>query len=216
MVFEIIAPTLASLDVCGGGNRFAGSPSFVGHTDLLIHSLRGGDGTATSLAEVVDLNRAGLRLSSLEQYAVVGSILLGSIIDIFSDTPKRKESDQTRFGRTCQMIHGISISVGVLSAMYTTVVFTLFGLYAKTALGIGNDEAYLELLKATSAIRLRGFQSFLLCLLSFNVSIIMNMFLNFQDGIIRYVMATMTILGTAVSLSHFSFIVKTASEIIFS
>jgi hypothetical protein len=177
----------------------------------LVLGLRGGaDG------QIVDLSRADLRLSSLESYAVVGSILLGAMIDVFSDTPKTTKSAEpnSKFERAAHLINATAICCGIMSAIYTTVVFTLFGLYAKTALGNGNDKGYLELLKATSVVRFRGFQSFLICIVSFNISVIMNTILNFQ-GITRYFMAALTIIGTAVSFSHFHFIVRTATETIF-
>ena len=133
--------------------------------------------------------------------------------DIYSDTPK-EDSDASRIEQVAQCIHGISICVGLLAAVYTTVVFSLFGLYAKTALGTGDDQGYLKLLEATKVPRVRGFHSFLLCLLSFNTSFIMNLFLNHR-GKTRWIISTMALVGTAISLNHVGFIIKTASEIIF-
>jgi hypothetical protein len=133
--------------------------------------------------------------------------------DIYGDTPKDK-GDSTPVERAVQSVHGVCICIGFLAAVYTTVVFSLFGLYAKTALGTGDDKGYLQLLEATSAIRLRGFQSFLLCLLSFNTSFLMNLFLN-HKGKTRWVIFGLAVVGTAISLSHFRFIINTASQIIF-
>jgi hypothetical protein len=114
-----------------------------------------------------------------------------------------------------QSIHGICVCIGFLAAVYTTVVFSLFGLYAKTALGTGDDIGYLKLLEATSSIRSRGFQSFLVCLMSFNASFLMNMFLNHR-GKTRWIICALSVVGTGISISHFRFIINTASEIIFS
>lgn len=133
--------------------------------------------------------------------------------DIYGDTPKEK-GNSTPIERAAQSVHGVCICIGFLAAVYTTVVFSLFGLYAKTALGTGDDKGYLQLLEATSAIRLRGFQSFLLCLMSFNTSFLMNLFLN-HKGKTRWVIFGLAVVGTAISLSHFRFIIKTASQIIF-
>jgi hypothetical protein len=117
--------------------------------------------------------------------------------------------------RVAQSIHGICVCIGFLAAVYTTVVFSLFGLYAKTALGTGDDQGYLKLLEATSSIRLRGFQSFLVCLMSFNTSFLMNLFLNHR-GKTRWIICALAVVGTGISASHFRFIINTASEIIFS
>jgi hypothetical protein len=133
--------------------------------------------------------------------------------DIYSDTPK-EESDSTRVERVAHSIHGICVCLGFMAAVYTTVVFSLFGLYAKTALGTGDDAGYLKLLAATTSIRLRGFQSFLLCLLSFNTSFIMNLFLSHR-GITRWIICAMASVGTGISMSHYRFIMRTASQIIF-
>jgi hypothetical protein len=138
---------------------------------------------------------------------------LRTFTDIYGDTPK-EDSDSTRVERVAHSIHGICVCLGFLAAVYTTVVFSLFGLYAKTALGTGDDTGYLKLLEATSSIRLRGFHSFLLCILSFNTSFIMNMFLSHR-GITRWIICSLAIVGTGISMSHYGFIMRTASQIIF-
>ena len=168
--------------------------------------LRGG-GTS------VDLDRADIRLSSLEEYCVIASIILGAVIDIYGDTPKEKAD--SKVDRIAQSLHAICVCLGFLAAMYCVVVFTLFGLYAKTALGLAQDAAYVDLLAATGLIRYRGFQSFLLCLVCFNTSLICNMFLN-HEGKTRWILAGMSAIGTAISLQHFNFIINTATKLIFS
>ena len=147
-------------------------------------SIRGGGGI------VVDLDRADIRLDSLEQYCVIASIILGAVIDIYGDTPKDRA--ESRVDRVAQSIHAICVCLGFLAAMYCVVVFTLFGLYAKTALGLAQDAAYVDLLAATGLIRYRGFQSFLMCLVCFNTSLICNMFLNHQ-GRTRWILAGMSV-----------------------
>ena len=113
-----------------------------------------------------------------------------------------------------QALHGICICVGFLAALYTTVVFSLFGLYAKTALGVGDDEGYLQFMAATNMTRIRGFQSFLVCLCAFNTSFMLNMFLNHR-GRMRWTISILTIVGMAISLKHFRIILRAANEIIF-
>ena len=103
--------------------------------------------------------------------------------------------------------------LGFMAAVYTTVVFSLYGLYAKTALGTLNDAGYLQLFEATISLLIKGFHSFLVCLLSFNITFIMNLFLS-NKGKTRWLIASMALIGTAISLSHFQFIMKTALQII--
>ena len=147
-----------------------------------------------------------------DEYQLICLIFLPA--DIYGDTPRDEGKSFSKIERLAQSLHAIFVCLGFLAATYTTIVFTLFGLYAKTALGTGDDAAYLELLKATSDIRLRGFQAFLVCLVSFNVSVMMNMFLN-NHGKIRWIIATMGALGTGISLFHFKYIINMATKIIF-
>ena len=106
------------------------------------------------------------------------------------------------------------MTIGFLAAFYTTVIFSLFGLYAKTALGSGDDLGYMELLKATSSMRYRGFRSFLLCLMSFNVAFIMNLILNYT-GVTRWIILLIATTGTCYSIFQYQFILNTASKVIF-
>lgn len=124
------------------------------------------------------------------------------------------DEDATKVEQVAQSLHGICICVGFLAALYTTVVFSLFGLYAKTALGVGDDDGYLQFMTATNTIRLRGFQSFLVCLCSFNTSFLLNMFLNHR-GRTRWTISLLSVIGMGVSLSHFRDILRAANEIIF-
>jgi hypothetical protein len=87
-------------------------------------------------------------------------------------------------------------------------------LYAKTALGTGDDTGYLQLLGATGMIRFRGFQSFLLCLFSFNMAFIMNLILNYV-GFTRWIILAIAVSGTIFSLTQFQFIISTAGNFIF-
>ena len=116
--------------------------------------------------------------------------------------------------RIAYSIHGICVTIGFLTAVYTTVVFSLFGLYAKTALGTGDDSGYLQLLQSTSLVRFRGFKSFIVCLLCFNTAFIMNLILNYS-GTTRIAVVTIALLGTGFSIQQFTFIVHTASQVIF-
>jgi len=152
--------------------------------------LRGGMTRSATL----DLNRVELRLNSLEEYCVIASILLGAVIGTLVSLRTRA---------SC-----------LRRLMASFQIFTATLLEKKTALGQGDDYAYQQLLEMTSRVRLRGFQSFLLCLTSFNISFLLNMFLNHR-GRTRWIILLLGILGTTISLSHFHFIVKMASQIIF-
>jgi hypothetical protein len=142
---------------------------------------------------------------------LIGFLFNSSPPDIYGDKPEKPEHT---IERIAYGIHGISVCVGFLAAVYTTVVFALFGLYAKTALGTGDDTGYLELLGATGSIRVRGFQSFLLCLFSFNMAFLMNLVLHY-DGVTRCVILALAVSGTIFSVIQFQFIINTAKQVIF-
>jgi hypothetical protein len=70
---------------------------------------------------------------------------------------------------------GIQVFSGlaVFSGLYSTMVFSLSILYARTALGMERDPQYDTFLDNTERIRIRAFQSFSLSLFSFSILVVL-------------------------------------------
>ena len=174
-----------------------------------VAAIRGG---ATTKA-LVDLTRVGLRLDSLESYTVIASIIIGGIMDAYSSAPKRGLTERKE--RVVQYAHAFFISLSFLAGLYVVLVFSMFNLYAKTALGTGADHLYLQLMQETGPLRLRAFHAFLTCLVGFEFALIANFFLNFK-GKPRWIFSGLMTLGTIICLKEWLFIVRCATKCIFS
>jgi hypothetical protein len=172
----------------------------------VIATLRGGAAT------VVDLERASLRLEGLDSYAVIASIVLGAVMNVYQSCPKKNLTQRQE--KVAQWVHALSTATSTLCGLYVIMVFSLFNLYAKTALGTGADHVYLQLLEATTAMRRMGFQAFILLLVNFEVALVANLFLNFK-GRARWLFSGCCAVGTVICLKEWMFVMKCASKCIF-
>ena len=83
-----------------------------------VPALRGG-------AVVVDLDRADIRLDSLEQYCVIASIILGAVIDIYGDTPKERGRNQ---GGSCGAVIACYLCLSRVSGCHVPALWCLHSL----------------------------------------------------------------------------------------
>eukprot|EP00980_Cylindrotheca_fusiformis_P012236 scaffold2983_cov123-Cylindrotheca_fusiformis.AAC.6 len=60
--------------------------------------------------------------------------------------------------RILRALYSISVATSFSAALYSTIIFSMLGLYGHSALGMGNDAGYSEFVKATSFIRVSGFR----------------------------------------------------------
>jgi hypothetical protein len=185
--------------------------SFKAHSSLsTIASIRGG----AASDDVIDLVRAEIRLQSLDEYAVVTSIVLGAVMDVYLSCDSRG-GERTKGDRLASLIHAIASTVSFMSGMYAILLFSLIGLYAKDALGTGQDAKYLILLEKTSSLRYNGFQAFVLCLVTFEFALVANVFLTFR-GPCRWIYSSICALSTVFCLGKFQEIITLATTHIFS
>jgi hypothetical protein len=148
------------------------SSSFSLMTSLLVM------GGASQL--VVD--RFKLRLDGLHTYGVISSLLMNGSLRLFSSTPKRFDQKQ-RFNNIIKVLFSITATISIISGSYTTIVFSLLGLYAKRALGRGMDAETLEFFEQTTSIRDLGYDTFLASLITFQISFALSLFLNHDEGL---------------------------------
>lgn len=175
-------------------------------------SLRGG-----AAEPVLDLTRARIRLEGLHAYVVVATLMLNASLRLFSSVPKRGILETgDRVNNAGKILFAATMVASVLSGLYTTVVFSLLGMYVKTALGMGKDLAEINFFDATQSVRVSAFRTFLVSLVAFNASFILSLFLNYENNrTMRWVLAG---IATAVSLwswYQWAHIMSLASSLIF-
>ena len=133
---------------------------------------------------------------------------------MYSNAPSLEE-DATKTQILFNRIYSIFITITFVCAMYTTLVFALLGLYGNTSIGMGKDSGYLDFVKATSSIRVFGFKTFIASLSSFQISFLFHICLKFK-GPTRKLIFAVGLAAMLVSVTHFRFILQTASAMIFN
>jgi hypothetical protein len=139
--------------------------------------------------------------------------MLNGSLRLLSGTPKNLEKDKPT-ENVVKVVFCASTFLSVLSSVYTTVVFSLLGLYCKTALGLSQDSQYVEFMDATAAERRYAFDAFLWSLGAFQTSFVSSLFLNYQ-GALRWWSAGASSLLVAWSFRHWMNIMKLARHLIF-
>lgn len=187
-------------------------PSIISHAAPAVSALavRGGE---AALQAGFDLGRAQIRLQSINSYGVITALLLNAALRLYSSTPKRSEEGK-KMENYAKVIFVLSVGLSILCGAYTTVVFSLLGLYSKSALGMGKDAAFLEFFEATTHIRQRAFNSFLISLLSFEVCFISSLFLNY-DGKVRWWAVSFASAGAIISWLQWQNIISIAGTLLF-
>jgi hypothetical protein len=193
-----------------------------------------GDTAATVPAVVLQMDRVRIRLDGLSCYGVICSLLMNAALRLYSATPKKLDNHQktaanpdetgkqkqkqlSSFTRTdiIKIIFMVSTVISISAGSYTTVVFTLLGLYAKTAIGLGRDAPFLEFFELTAIYRKLAFDAFVVSLVAFQMSFVTSLYLNY-DKKLRWWSS-----GLASVLALFCFwqwwmIIKIASRLLFS
>lgn len=124
--------------------------------------------------EETRIERVGLRLAGLDSYATLTSLTAGlstlNLSDlslVFADDAPHPTHEKVAI-LVSLVLQTLTISLG----LHATLVFSMTSLYAKTAIGGGHDDAYSTFMKATGAVRTRGFQSFLWTFITFGLNLI--------------------------------------------
>jgi len=195
------------------------SPSSSAFASLAF--LRGGatEEVATIVvAEAFDLNRARIRLEGLSSYGVMSILLMSSALRLYTSVPKKmnnpSESKEAKIENAATIAFAFTSVVAIISGITTSIIFSLMGLYAKTALGMNKDAAYVEFFKATESVRRFGFISMVVSTLCMKASFSISFFLYFK-GKTRY---ALTGLASALSLASWfawSPIVSAAGKILY-
>ena len=194
------------LDLKGGANALP-----TGTTGLL------NDATEKAF----DIARARIRLEGLSSYALVAALLMNMAFVLYGSMPKKMnltagDTKNYKLENAIAMLGSIFAIICIVMGMTTTIIFSLLGLYSKTALGMGNDAGFVEFFSATAEMRRVGFQSMVACIICLKGSLVTKTLLDFRDqGKFRYVMFSLSLVLSVLSWMAWSSIVKLAGGILF-
>ena len=178
---------------------------------------RTGPGLCTMMdvgSAAFDVTRARIRLEGLNTYGVVSALVMNASLRLFTTTNVRL--DDGRFDKYISVLFLIGLTGCVLCGAYTTVIFTLIQLYAKTSLGMSMDERYETFFRATQPYRVCGFRTFLACLCSFCGSFSLAILLKLRKQPLRWVFFSISAVAGAAMSRHWFKVVALASEHIFA
>lgn len=170
-----------------------------------------------TVADGVNLERAALRVESMQTYAIVSSIIMGSSIGILSLNASLTfgEEGTSYVEKAAEYILLSLQAISLVASSYTTVIFTLMALYYSTALGLGGDECYQSFDKATSTLRMRAFYSFVTAIVSLMLSFLPCAYL-FVHGIKGVIMTSLIAVLISLSFYDFKSVIDSAGRTIFN
>lgn len=142
-------------------------------TKLALLSLTGG----AQPTKAIDLTRFRLRLDGLHTYSVITTLLLNGALRLFTGTPKKWQDGQP-IKNAVKLCFSVATILSVLAGSYTTIVFSLLGLYAKRALGRGLDDACWQFFQQSQPIREVAYDACLVSLVSFQAAFCLSVYLN--------------------------------------
>ena len=212
-----------------GGSSDAHAPTIVMSTSSSSES---------PSAPIFDMDRMKIRLEGLSQYAVISALLLNVCLNIYFNTMKHLESDGTiapnevqtskspslirylsqfhdRGMKITKVAFILSSIFSILSSAYTTVVFTLLGIYSKAALGMGCDTNFLLFFDTTQKLRESAFDAFVISLMSFEISFLSSLIIAYK-GQYRLLIIAVTALCLSYSIYSWVSIMAIAGRLLYS
>ena len=138
---------------------------------------------------------------------------MNAALRLFSSTPKKLNDD--RVDNYAKVLFVAAVGSSIVAGAYTTVVFSLLGLYSKSALGLGKDLAFVQFFDATAGIRKTAFDCFIISLLSFKASFVLSLFLNYE-GKVRWWSSGIAAFLAVLSIYSWSRIMVVAGNLLFS
>jgi hypothetical protein len=123
-----------------------------------------------------DLDRTKYRLDGIAHYGSIAALFMNAALVVMNTVPKTFDERKTE--NAAKLAAAALVCTTVVCGTYTTMVFSLLGLYSKAFLGMGKDDEFLEFFEKTSAIRDSGFVAFVVSLISFNLSFVATLYLH--------------------------------------
>lgn len=110
---------------------------------------------------------------------------------------------------------GILCASAVALGIYTTTIFTIIGIYSKTALGMGHTENFIRFYDSCEKFRQYGFRSFVASLASFSISWVCALLLTYENDT-RWWIALPAVLMFVLGFLHYKELFALASTFIYS
>lgn len=125
----------------------------------------------------INFDRANLRISGMDTYSVVASVLMLTLLGLYGATKVNPSYEQSTGGQKIVFeIQVVLLMIATLASTFCMVTFLLNKVYTCTALGLWKDVAYNAYMRDMVSARLRGFWAMFIgvvaLLLSFSLSLI--------------------------------------------
>eukprot|EP00984_Skeletonema_dohrnii_P011948 scaffold4797_cov90-Skeletonema_dohrnii-CCMP3373.AAC.4 len=173
-------------------------------------------GGAAAAAAAFDMGLAKTRLEGLA-YGTVTALITSAALNLFkyADGENSKLMANDRFNNIIKITLGILLASCVALGIYTTAIFTIIGIYSKTALGMGQTTDFITFFNSCEKFRHYGFRSFVACLASFSISWVCALLLTYEEET-RWWIALPAILVGVMGFLHYKELFALASTLIYS
>eukprot|EP00441_Pelagodinium_beii_P047865 CAMPEP_0197625046 /NCGR_PEP_ID=MMETSP1338-20131121/4512_1 /TAXON_ID=43686 ORGANISM="Pelagodinium beii, Strain RCC1491" /NCGR_SAMPLE_ID=MMETSP1338 /ASSEMBLY_ACC=CAM_ASM_000754 /LENGTH=248 /DNA_ID=CAMNT_0043195347 /DNA_START=39 /DNA_END=782 /DNA_ORIENTATION=+ len=127
-----------------------------------------------------NLDRANLRITGMDTYALISAVLLQVIIGLYGTVEEPPEEDDQgtykypRLQKYLFEIQVLALMIAVVCSTYTMVMFLLCKIYTVMALAMYKDVAYDLFQKATATHRVHAFWSLIMAMNAFLVAFALN------------------------------------------
>lgn len=127
-----------------------------------------------------NLDRAGLRITGFDTYALVAAVLLQVIISLYGSlTEPQTDDPRIKYPRLQRIVFEAQLAFLMLASLcstFTMVTFLLCKIFSVMALSVHKDVAWQVFTKVTRRHRLNGFYTLISALLSFLVAYCLNIY----------------------------------------
>lgn len=161
----------------------------------------------------VNFDRAGLRMSGMDTYAIIASVLLQVLIGLYGCINTVEDDAPVIEKRLFDAQMGL-LMIATLCSAFTMVMFLLNKVYAVTALAFWKDVAYNSFVNATMKHRFQGFWSLIVATTCFMLSFSLNL-TQMLPGKKGKIVSALSIVVTLVMISDWTNMMMVASKFIF-
>jgi len=161
-----------------------------------------------------NLDRANLRVSGFDTYALIAAVLLQVLIGFYGviSEPEEGASKVKHFLYEAQLL---LVAVSVLTSAYTMVSFLLNKIYAVAALAMHKDVAYAVFTAASGRSRIQAFWSLIVSMVTFLAAFSLNIVSKFK-GRKMVLLAVAILLGAAQMGWEWTRIMAVAGQIVYN
>eukprot|EP00929_Paragymnodinium_shiwhaense_P047855 TRINITY_DN24275_c0_g1_i1.p1 TRINITY_DN24275_c0_g1~~TRINITY_DN24275_c0_g1_i1.p1 ORF type:complete len:263 (-),score=39.02 TRINITY_DN24275_c0_g1_i1:135-923(-) len=147
----------------------------------------------------VNFDRASLRVDAMDGYALIATVLLGTVVGQYTAT----EEPEKNCSRAERIVFELQIALLLLATMtstFTMMIFLMNKIYSTTALGMWKDVAFFNFQYATIGHRNNAFWSLLVSCFAFTGSFCLNLYSRMKGK--RGVVATSVSSAVALAMCY--------------